>query len=105
MNTIEIQQSIAQLQVMEKVQQVQQQQADLQQRHFALKLSEERKRLKEQVKDADESEFRRLQERQEGDGAYAGKETAKRGLKKSPPPVDQGAQPREDEGSLIDIKV
>ncbi len=105
MSAIEMQQSIAQLQVMEKVQQVQQQQADLQQRHFALKLSEERKRLKEKVKDADESEFRRLQERQEDGGAHAGKETAKRGLQRRPPPVDQGAQPRNDDGSLIDIKV
>ncbi|GEM_PF-1398549 len=105
MKTIEMQQSLAQLHVMEKVQQVQQQQADLQQRHFALKLSEERKRLKEQVKDADESEFRRLQERQEDGGAHTGREAAKKGLQKRPPPADQGGQPREEEGSLIDIKV
>ncbi len=93
MSAIDMQQSITQLHVMEKVQQVQQQQADLQQRHFALKLNEERKRLKEKVKDTDESEFRRL------------KEAAKKDPHKRNPSQRQGETPPQDEGAYIDIKV
>jgi len=105
MSTIDIQQSITQLHVMEKVQQVQQQQADLQQRHFALKLNEERKRLKEKVKDADESEFLRMRERPEDGRAQTGKEAAKKDPHKRNPPQRQGETPPQDEGAYIDIKV
>ncbi|HRS86564.1 MAG TPA: hypothetical protein P5269_02920 [Syntrophales bacterium] len=65
---VDLQQSIAQIHVAEKIQQVQQQHPDMQQRHFALQLNEERKRQKERVRDTDEAELLRLREEEEREG-------------------------------------
>ena len=105
LSTIEMQQSIAQLQAMEKIQQVQQQHADLQQRHFATQFNEERKRLKDKVKDAEETDFRRLQERKEGNRSDGGRESAKQHSAARKPPEEDTEETSIDEGSRIDIRV
>ena len=105
LNTIEMQQTVAQLQAMEKIQQVQQQHGDMQQRHFAAQFSEERRRLKEKVKDADETDFRRLQERKEGDGFEGGRGSGKRRLSAGNPPEERSDDAEADEGSRVDIRV
>ncbi|MBN1547900.1 MAG: hypothetical protein JW902_14715 [Syntrophaceae bacterium] len=53
---IDAQQSILQSSPMEKVQQVQQQHTDMQQRYFKLQLTEERRLQKEKVKDLEQKE-------------------------------------------------
>jgi hypothetical protein len=53
---IDAQQSIIQSHSMEKVQQVQQQHGDMQQRYFNLQLTEERRLQKEKVKDLQQKE-------------------------------------------------
>jgi hypothetical protein len=53
---IDAQQSILQSQQMEKVQNVQQQHSDMQQRYFNLQLTEERRLQKEKVKDLEHKE-------------------------------------------------
>ncbi len=105
LKTVEIQQSIAQLQAMEKIQQVQQQHADLQQRHFALQFGEERKRLKEKVKDADETEFHRLPGRQEGQSSRRGRDPEKQPVSAAAPVGDYEKKSADDDGTHIDIKV
>jgi hypothetical protein len=53
---IDAQQSILQSHAMEKVQNVQQQHSDMQQRYFNLQLTEERRLQKEKVKDLEQKE-------------------------------------------------
>ncbi|MDI9571142.1 MAG: hypothetical protein QM278_10580 [Pseudomonadota bacterium] len=105
LTTIEMQQSIAQLHAMEKIQQVQQQHADLQQRHFASQLHEERKRLKEKVNDADEAEFRRLQEREADARSGGRRDEAKRRSAVRGPSEEPPEETAVEEGSRIDIRV
>ena len=57
---IDAQQIILQSSVMEKIQQVQQQNPDMQQKYFALRLSEQDRLLKEEVNESDESENQTL---------------------------------------------
>jgi hypothetical protein len=53
---LDVQQVILQSGAVERVQQVQQHQDDVQQRHFQAKLSEEKRELREKIKDLDESD-------------------------------------------------
>ncbi|MDD5167391.1 MAG: hypothetical protein PHN75_01120 [Syntrophales bacterium] len=62
---IDAQHLVTQTYVAEKVQQVQQRQADLQQHYFDVQLAEERKRMKEKIKQSEESERMKLKERKE----------------------------------------
>jgi hypothetical protein len=62
---IDIQQSILQVSSTEKIQQIQQQHADMQQRYFHLQLSEEDRLAKEKVnsfKEADQAKIRKKEE-------------------------------------------
>ena len=65
--SIDVQQVLSQSSAVERVQQVQQQQADIQQRHFEAQLAKEKKELKEKVKDLEESERLMLREEEERD--------------------------------------
>lgn len=101
---VDAQQSIAQIPMSEKIQQIQQQHADLQQRHFALQLNEERKRMQQTIQDSEEAERLKLRDEQKrgrpgsdkekrrGDRSASSKETA---------PVFWD----DTEGTHIDIKV
>jgi len=62
---IDAQQVILQSSMMEKIQQIQQQNPDMQQRYFALQLSEQDRILKEKVNQSDESEKATIKEKQD----------------------------------------
>ncbi|MDD2670946.1 MAG: hypothetical protein PHG91_00425 [Syntrophales bacterium] len=101
---VDIQQVLIQSNSVERVQQVQQQHPDLQQRYLEVQIKEERKISKESVKNTPESEHARIQEkpeqekspRQEAGGRQAGAGEKEDGV--------EGDDP-EGEKHLIDIRV
>jgi len=102
---VDLQQILTQSNSMERVQQTQQQHPDMQQRYFSVQLSEERKHLKEAVKNSeetekskikDEEEKERRQKKTKSDAENAGKMEMKQQL---------GDADDAEQGGLIDIKV
>jgi hypothetical protein len=63
MKGIDAQQIVTQTYMTEKVQQVQQRQADMQQRYFDVQLAEERRRLQEKIQQAEDAEKAKLREK------------------------------------------
>lgn len=55
LRSVDIQQILMQSNSVERVQQVQQQSADMQQRYFGVQLTEERKQAKEKINDSEEA--------------------------------------------------
>jgi predicted phage gp36 major capsid-like protein len=62
--SIDMQQVLLQSNAVERVQQVQQQQADVQQRHFKGQLAEEKRELREKVKTLEEAERIMIKEKE-----------------------------------------
>lgn len=62
---IDVQQVLLQSSAVERVQQVQLQQADVQQRHFEAQLAEEKRMLREKVKDLEKPEQLMIREEEE----------------------------------------
>ncbi|MGZ3577894.1 MAG: hypothetical protein ACXWMI_01060 [Syntrophales bacterium] len=102
---VDLQQILTQSNSMERVQQTQQQHPDMQQRYFSVQLSEERKHLKEAVKNSEETEKSKIrgeeekekrQKKTKSDAESAGKMEMKQ-EPENPDDVEQGG--------LIDIKV
>lgn len=97
---IDAQQSILQSGIVEKLQQAQQQNPDMQQRNIALNLSEEDRLLKATVKQSEETEKAEIKEKEERESGRGSKEQLSK---------DQGAVSEEDEfegeGEHINIKV
>lgn len=101
---IDGQQSIAQIHMSEKIQQLQQQHSDMQQRYFALQYDEERKRLKEIVKEAEEPEHLKL--RSEERRGKSESEREKERNRPSRSPDDTPAETPENRPvHIVDIKV
>jgi hypothetical protein len=98
---IDAQHVILQSTMTEKVQQIQQQNPDMQQRYFALELSEQDRHLKAKVKDSEESEKSLIKEKQDHENERKNK---KRNATDNPEALAQ-AEDGEDEGGLINIKV
>ena len=65
LRAVDVQQILLQTTSLERIQQTQQQQSDLQQRYVAVHSSEEKKTLKEKVKESDETEKGRIQREEE----------------------------------------
>ena len=63
--SLDVQQVLLQSSTVERVQQVQQQQADVQQNHFGGQLAEEQRALREKVKDLAETERLMIKEKEE----------------------------------------
>ena len=63
--SVDINQILLQINSVERVQQVQQQHPDAQQRYFEIELNKEKKQLKEKVKNAQEAEQLRIKEKEE----------------------------------------
>ena len=94
MKGIDAQQIVTQTYMAEKVQQVQQRQADMQQRYFDVQLAEERRRLQEKIKQTEETEKAKLREKkQERD-----KEKEHNGYQ------EQGDEPAADDQHVIDLR-
>jgi hypothetical protein len=99
---IDAQQIILQSSVMEKIQQVQQQNPDMQQKYFALQLSEQDRLLKEEVNESDESEKSSIKERQDREKRRHGKNERDMGETELRA-ADEGESI--DEGGRINVKV
>lgn len=89
---IDAQYMVTQTYVTEKIQQVQQRQGDGEQRYFDVQLAEERRRLSEKVKRAEEAERLRLEE--EAKEKERKKERGEREEKRE----------EDDEGHTVDVK-
>jgi hypothetical protein len=100
----DLQQILIQSNSIERVQQAQQQQSDMQQRYFSVQLSEERKHVKETVKSAEEAEKAKIKEEEKEKHRKKTKNDDNRGDKKE---IEQEKKEPDDHehGGLIDIKV
>lgn len=78
LRAVDLQQVLMQSNSVERVQQVQQQQPDIQQRYFDVQLNEERKLRQEQVKDTEETERARIREKEEQERRRREKDNRKR---------------------------
>ena len=99
---IDAQQLIAQIHPTEKVQQIQQQHGDMQQRYFQLELSEQDRIFREKVKQSEESEKAIIKEKEEQKDKRQGKGKQNRdaaGL------LFAEEAESDDEGGHINIKV
>lgn len=99
---IDAQQSILQSNMAERVQQIQQQNPDMQQRYFAQQLSEQDRLLKEKVKQSDESEKAAIKEKEDNEGRHKGGHQQN---KENPELVAGEEGESTDEGGHINIKV
>ena len=103
---VDLQQILTQSNSMERVQQAQQQHPDMQQRYFSVQVSEERKHLKEAVKNSEETEKSKIRddeekkERRQKKTKYEAESTGKMEMKQEAIDPDDAEQ-----GGLIDIKV
>jgi len=99
---IDVQQSILQTTSTEKIQQIQQQHADMQQRYFQLKLSEEDRLSQETIRKFEEAEKAKIRDKQEKDSKQKGAgQHSSRPVEFLTDDNDESS----DEGGLINIKV
>ncbi|RZB34932.1 MAG: hypothetical protein SRB1_00700 [Desulfobacteraceae bacterium Eth-SRB1] len=99
--SLDMQQVLLQSNAVERVQQVQQQQTDVQQRHFGAQLAGEKRELREKVKDLEETEKVMLREEEE-----RGKKEKKPEENSAKKKKDSVAAPSTDEHSgKVDIRV
>lgn len=99
---IDAQQVILQSSVVEKIQHIQQQNPDMQQRHFALQLSEQDRLLKEKVNHSDESEKATIKEKQDRERNQKEKKDQN---KENTDLLAAKEDESEDEGGHINVKV
>jgi hypothetical protein len=99
--SLDVQQVLLQSNAVERVQQVQQQQGDAQQRHFQAQLLEERRELREKVKTPEESErlMIRDEDRREKREGRQGESGAKEEEK------EEGIADTDEPEGKIDIRV
>ncbi len=99
---IDLQTSIMQTSQLEKIQQIQQHHADLQQKYFQLRLSEEDRLAKEQVNHFKESDKAKIRSRGENEEQEKGSKKNQ----KNPAELHADEQSEEsEEGGLINITV
>ncbi|MEA3486375.1 MAG: hypothetical protein U9R20_01835 [Thermodesulfobacteriota bacterium] len=102
--SLDVQQVLLQSNAVERVQQVQQHQADTQQRHFEAQLAEKKRELRETVKDPEEAQRLMLREEEERDKRE--KNPGKKGAKKEKDDTDvAGELPVDKSERKIDIRV
>jgi hypothetical protein len=99
---IDAQQVILQSSIAERVQQIQQQNPDMQQRYFALQLSEQDRLLKDQVNSSDEAEKAAIKEKEDRNSKRRGRHQPN---KETPQLVAAEEGESTDEGEHINIKV
>lgn len=104
MKPVDAQQAITQLHIAEKVQNIQQQYSDVQQRQFALQLAEERRKQRETVKGTPEEQKLSFQvDRYEGKGG--GQKGEKDGRKERREETQGKSESLQAKKDHIDIKV
>ncbi len=103
MRGVDIKQILIQSNSMERVQQVQQQNPEMQQRYLDIQLSEERKLHKENVHNAEETEEARIRKRKEEESARRDQEEQAERRKKEARGPDEESDGTQ--GERIDIRV
>jgi hypothetical protein len=88
----------------ERVQQTQQQQSDLQQRYVAMHANEEKKVLKEKVKESDETERSRIQHEEERERKRRMARDHQKAEEKPAQTLQEGEPPEEGHGGRINIR-
>ena len=102
--SIHLQQGLLQANSVERIQQVQQQHPDVQQRHFELELNKEKKRTKEKVKDSEKTEKLLIKERDHRNNQeHAGRDKAEPGDTRTED-VDESVT-IDQPGAKIDVRV
>lgn len=99
---IDIQQSISQISSAEKIQQIQQQHADMQQRHFQLELKEKDRQAKDQVHSSDETDRVIIREKEERENRRRREDQKKQNSSRSSELTLEGEA---EEGGIINITV
>jgi hypothetical protein len=99
---IDAQQVILQSSMAERIQQIQQQNPDMQQRYFALQLSEQDRLSRDKVNQSDESEKIAIKEKEGKDSRHQGKNQPNN--ENHQLVTDEEGEPT-DEGGHINIKV
>jgi hypothetical protein len=102
---VDLQQILTQSNSMERVQQTQQQHPDMQQRYFSVQLSEERKHLKETVKNTEETEKSKIKAEEEKDRRQKKAKAEDESTGKLEVKQDNKEPDEVEHGGLIDIKV
>ena len=97
--SLDVQQILLQSNAIERVQTIQQQQTEVQQKHFEAQLAEDKRALKEKVKDLEETE--RLMIREEEERSKREKNAGENSAKKKKEGVDAADKPL----GKIDIRV
>jgi hypothetical protein len=102
---VDLQQILTQSNSMERVQQTQQQHPDMQQRYFSVQLSEERKHLKEAVKNSEETEKSKIRGEEEKERRQKKMKSEAEGAEEMEMKQETGDADDPEQGGLIDIKV
>ncbi len=99
---IDVPLSISQISSAEKIQQIQQQHADMQQRHFQMELKEKDRAAKEKVNSSDETERAIIREKEEQESRQKRESRDRQNTSRSSEASIEGD---EEEGGIINITV
>jgi len=105
LRAVDVQQVLMQTTSVERLQQAQQQQSDFQQRYVALHASEEKKLLKEKVKESDKTEKARIQREEERERKRKLARDSQKAEKKQLLTPEEDEPPEEGQGGRINIRV
>ena len=106
LRAVDLQQILLQTTSVEKIQQTQQQQSELQQRYVAMHENEEKKILKEKVKESEDPDKVRMQREEERERKRKRARDQQRAAGVSRPHTPQEEEPpEENQGGRINIRV
>jgi hypothetical protein len=105
LRAVDVQQILLQTTSVERIQQTQQQQSDLQQRYVAVHTSEEKKLLKEKVKESDETEKARIQREEDRERKRRSARDFRHADEKPHHPPGEDEASGDDQGGRINIRV
>ncbi len=105
LRAVDVQQVLLQTTSVERIQQTQQQQSDLQQRYIAMHSIEEKKILKEKVKESDETDKARIQREEERERKRKLARDHQKAEQKQLLTPEEDEPPEEGMGGRINIRV
>jgi hypothetical protein len=104
LRAVDVQQILLQTNPVERIQQTQQQQSDMQQRHFAVEVGLEKKIMEEKVKVADETERSNIK-REEEEKRKRHSKSFRSDHEHPAEAEEKDAAEEKEQGRLIDVKV
>lgn len=104
LKSINLPQGMLQANVVERIQQVQQQSPDMQQRHFEIALAKEQKRAEETVKDSQKAEnLRAGREDASKEGKHSFSDSGEKNSSRGD--SSESVVPEEETGNMINVRV